>query len=164
MTLSSNKEQWKQRWLASCSITCVDLELVRTQSINYPDGTLYGLLRRWILIWYLIWRYDGTFARWRYEISAIKIDWSSRQTPQWCLGVNKNYFWGHITHEFDKFYIGSFINYTGWQKCPIFCYSPEYFWHNVFVTKFLWIGWMGNKIFFWYNIQRNFRYSFFFLP
>lgn len=116
MTLSSNKEQWKQRWLASCSITCVDLELVRTQSINYPDGTLYGLLRRWILIWYLIWRYDGTLARWRYEISAIKINWSSRQTPRWCLGVNDNYFWGHITYEFDKFYIGSFINYTGWQK------------------------------------------------
>lgn len=134
---------------------------MRTQSINYPDGTLYGLPRRWILIWYLIWRYDGTFARGRYELSAIKIDWSSRQTPQWCLGVNNNYLWGHITYELDKFYIGSFINYTGWQKCPIFCYSPEYFWHNVFVTNFFWIGWTGNKIFFWYNIQRNFRYSFF---
>lgn len=82
----------------------VDLELVRKQSINFLAGTLYGLLRRLMLIWYLIWWYDGTFARWRYETLAIKIDWSNRRTLQSCLRVKNNYFWGHVMYEFDKLY------------------------------------------------------------
>lgn len=111
----------------------VDLELVRKQSINFLAGTLYGLLRRLMLIWYLIWWYDGTFARWRYETLAIKIDWSNRRTLQSCLRVKNNYFWGHVMYEFDKLYWEFHKLYRMTKSVPPFATAK-----NIFDTILLW--------------------------